>query len=315
MENDYEKFSHFKELGYISGESFFSNTRGWKSSINQDKRFTYEMCKNNLGKKNFQLDISCEINHLILSKKAIALFASYGEIFPIFTESKKKSFFGFYPNKSVLDKDVINLKLSDYDVDIQGNYNWGRIIFNKNIEKSGMDFFVIDEKMSSFYVTEGFKESLYHHNLNGVEFVLEYDSDLPSDWKFEIIKSNLDNPVWGFFIREAYGFGGALKDFEEIVFDKDVVEEQPYLKIYEDYKDYLSISSEIYPNLSQYDVLCISNRELGDAVKKLNLFTRFLSEYKIFLKRKYIALCPSIEVFDDGVMINGRFIKGLTVID
>ena len=309
LKNNYDDFSHFIEMR----DYFVNDTWEWNSPV-LNKIYRHEMGRSNKNLKNFKLDVSRKINYLILSDRAKPLFEEYRTFFNIETDSKKKNFNGFFPNKCVIDSSFIDLRTSDYEVLEDGNLHLKNVFFLKNIENIDFELFVIEGQNSTIYITDKMKEKLERENLGGFSFnLIAYDSNKPdySEWKLNVIKDGIKEHKWSDVIRKVYNFNGSVDGFEKIVENKFLVEEQPFLELYEQYKDFLYIQDSEYPLITKYEALCAKNEKLLDKVNQLRLFFSFLREKDIFIKSKYSMLCPKVDFFADGAMVGGRFIKGL----
>ncbi len=291
---------------------FTQNTLRWTDNL-KEETYYYDIDSSLSGKKNFNVDISLQNNHLILSDKACELFKKYGTLFDVQTKSKRKLFRGFFPNKCISDSSYLNLRTSDFYILDNGNISFSHIYFNEKIKDIKLEVFVIDNVLLTIYVTDEFKKKIEQKGLLGLDFILVYDSSLPVDWKFQVIKDGLDNPDYEDVIRKVYGFSGDVKDFDLYVTDKEVVEEQPFLELYEKYQSQISTISKDYPLITEYQVLCVLDKNLRDFIPYLKKFNQFLIDKNIFLKTKYIGMFPQIDIFEDGVMVGGRFAKGLKI--
>lgn len=305
---------NYSQFFIVGSNYFYNNTLYWHDTLKNETYF-YEMRKSSKGVRNFNIDISVQLNHLLLSDRAKPLFEKFGDFFDVHTESKRKKFTGFFPNKCIVSNSVINSKLSDSRIMENENIIYDNVFFNKKIEDIDWDSFVVSDVASTIYISDKMKELLEATGLLGFESRLVYDSDLSLNWKFDLIKDNLDCPNWGRIIREAYNFYGSLDDFESVVPDKELVEEQPFSEIYEQYKNDISSISDSYQYISKYHIKCALSKNLRDVTKKLSSFYSFLNEKGIFLKRRYIGLFPDVKMFADGVMIGGMFAKGLKIED
>ena len=132
--------------------------------------------KSEEGKRNFQMDIGIiDGSLMILSEKAINVLKNIieetGQIIPIETESKKKKFFGFYPNKNVYDSSIINFEKSDWKQAEKGKIIH-KVVLNNNYPKDDYLFTLFDVR-TSIYVTEKFKELVEKHDLKGFDFSKE----------------------------------------------------------------------------------------------------------------------------------------------
>lgn len=162
----------------------------------KQEMYLYDITPALNGKKNFKFDVSLQNNHIILSDNACDLFENYGTFFDIKTASKRKFFKGFFPNKCVLDDSYLNLKTSDFKVLDSGNIAFSRVCFNKKIEDIDFELFVVNSVLLTIYVTDEFKKKIEQKGLLGLDFILVYDSSLPVDWKFQVIKDALNDPAW-----------------------------------------------------------------------------------------------------------------------
>lgn len=308
LKNNYDDFSHFIEMR----DYFVNDTWGWNSPV-LNKTYRHEMGRSNKNLKNFKLDVSRKINYLILSDKARKLFELYGTFFEIETDSKRKKFHGFFPNKCIVSNELADLRISEYEISENGKLNLGNFFFKKEIESLDLDLFVV-EGSSYIYVTDRFKEKLEKEGLGGFSFnAVVYDSSQENyvDWKLKVIKEALESSKWSRIVRSAYKFNDDVTSFESIVENRFLVEEQPFLELYEQYKDLFYVDDLDYPTISKYEAVLAKNKNLLEQVNKLREFFYFLREKNIFLKNKYLVLFPKVKYFNDGAMVGGHFAKGL----
>ncbi len=308
LKNNYDDFSHFIEMR----DYFVNDTWEWNSPV-LNKIYRHEMGRSNKNLKNFKLDVSRKINYLILSDRAKPLFEEYGTFFEIETDSKRKKFVGFFPNKCIVSNELADLRISEYEISENGKLNLGNFFFKKEIESLDLDLFVV-EGSSYIYVTDNFKEKLEKEGLGGFSFnALVYDSSQENyvDWKLKVIKEALESVKWGDVVRSAYKFNDDIACFEDIIKNRFLIEEQPFLELYEQYKDLIYLDDLDYPIISKYEVILAKNKNLLEQINRLRKFLSFLQEKNIFLKKKYRMLFPGVKYFNDGVMIGGHFAKGL----
>ena len=171
---DLENYSYFHEKYTDVHNMFIDKYWSWKHiDLNIYEPVKYELYAGDNGRKNYQMDISTFTNGLIIfSEKAIEVLKDIlektGQIVPIVTESKRKKFFGFYPNKNVYDDSIINFEKSEYNQYEKGKV-FHKIVLNNNYPKNDYIFVLFDEPMIVF-VTEKFKELVEKNNLKGFEF-------------------------------------------------------------------------------------------------------------------------------------------------
>lgn len=314
LECDFDNFSHFYDNNsYENG--FAKQSYFWHESVNHNIIYKYRMNRNNKGLKNFKLDISVDVNHLILSDKAVAVLKDIldksGTFFEIETGSKRKKFTGFFPNKCILPRSIIDYKTPGYKAVKKNKDNE-----NKTIENITSDMFVIDGVSFFILVSEKMKTLIEESGLGGVKFDVYYDSEIPRDWKFQIIKSHLDDSEWGEVIRKAYNYYGKAENFDDIIIEKDNAEELPFIPFYEQDKE-LIMEERLNPTrglaLTKQQMSFLQNKEIREERDVLRRFYQFLSTFKINvdLKTDYMSLFSNIEVFKDGTMVDGHFFKGI----
>lgn len=313
---DFDNFSHFYNNNSYD-DRFIRHSRQWEDEVNHNILYKYKMDRSDRGLRNFKLDVSINSNHLILSDRAISFLKETldksGTFFEIETDSKRKKFTGFFSNKCIVPDSVINYKTTAWEIFNGERRVCGITYFNKTIENIELDLFVVSGIVYEIYVTEKMKDFIEANNFGGLRFDLAYDSELPMDWKFDIIKSHLDNAEWGEIICKAYNYYGKAEDFDSFVIDKEIIEEQPFIPFYEKDKECIDRYMESLTTglvLSEYHMSFMNSKAKRNNGEILGNFRNFLSTFEIHLKSIYLPLFPNIRVFDDGTMFGGHFFKG-----
>lgn len=173
LTSDLEKYSHFLEQYKNVDETFIKKYWNWKYiDLNLYEPVIYKLYPGDNGKKNYHMDISTSHGLIIFSEKAIVvlrdILESSGQIVPIITESKRKKFFGFYPNKNIYNDSIINFNKSEFNQYEKGKV-FGKIILNNNYPKDDYIFSLSSYSMGCF-VTENFKNLVEKYNLQGFDF-------------------------------------------------------------------------------------------------------------------------------------------------
>lgn len=177
LKQDLENYANFLEQWDNLENTFHNKYWNWKD-VNLD---TYQPIKVKLytsdtGKKNFKTDISRITGGLfIFSEKAIQVLKEIleqtGQVIPIETESKRKKFYGFYPNKNTYNDSIINLEKSVWREAEKGKII-NRLVLNNSYPKDDYLFTLFDEPMDAF-VTEKFKDLVEKNDLKGFDFSKE----------------------------------------------------------------------------------------------------------------------------------------------
>ncbi|NCP98232.1 hypothetical protein GW796_00595 [archaeon] len=172
LKSDLENYSHFLEIRENVDNMFIDKYWKWKDiELNTYEPVKYELCAGDNGKKNYKMDISTSHGLIILSEKAVNvlkdILGKTGQIVPIVTKSKRKKFFGFYPNKNIYDDSIINFEKSDYAQYEKGKV-FRNIVLNNKYPKDDYIFTLASYAMGSF-VTEKFKELIEENDLKGFE--------------------------------------------------------------------------------------------------------------------------------------------------
>lgn len=151
-----------------------SRDNRWHSFGKQYREIKLELCKNDLGKKNYQCDFSGALNpFFVISEQALDklgdILKPRGEILSVVTESKKKKFFGYYPTNSL--EGCFDKKLSIYREYPNGLMIEKPVLIAKNI--SDEYIFSIEEDISRVFVTDKFKQRVEEAGLLGFDFSIE----------------------------------------------------------------------------------------------------------------------------------------------
>lgn len=172
--SDFENYSFFLEKYDQVNNRFVNKYWGWKAiNLNNYELVQYELCTAGNRKRNYQTDISTFSGGLLVfSEKATEalkeILEQNGQLVPIITESKRKKFIGFYPNKNIYDDSIINLEKSEYAQYEKGKV-FSKIVLNNNYPKDDYIFTLKSYAMHSF-VTEKFKDLVETHSLKGFDF-------------------------------------------------------------------------------------------------------------------------------------------------
>lgn len=179
LKQDLENFAHFIDQWDKLEDSFSSQYWGLKTiDLNAFKPLKLKLYASDTGKKNYQTDISFITGGLfIFSEKAINIFKEIldktGQIIPIETESKKKNFYGFFPNKNIYDDSIINLDKSVWRQAEKGKIIT-KLVLNHNYPQNDFLFTLCDSP-SICLVTDKFKELVENHDLKGFDFSKEIE--------------------------------------------------------------------------------------------------------------------------------------------
>ena len=180
LKEDSKNYSVFYET-YDSLENvFIKKYWGWQTiDLENYQPVKFKLYKSDDGKKNFQMDIGIESSLIILSERAINVLKDIleqtGQIIPIDTESKRKKFYGFYPNKNVYPSSAINFNKSKWKK-VDKEKIMHKTILNSDSLKDDPLFVLSDDPMK-VYVTEKFKEIVENNNLNGLDFSVVLPSE------------------------------------------------------------------------------------------------------------------------------------------
>jgi hypothetical protein len=183
LKTDSENYARFIEQRDNLDSSFTYKYWEWKHiDLETYQPVKLKLYRSDTGKKNFQTDIVTISGHLIiLSEKAVNVLKDIldktGQIIPVETESKRKKFYGFYPNKNVYDSSVINWnksKWEDVEKDNIIRKSIKKLVLNSNYPKDDYLFTLFDERMT-VYVTDKFKELVEKNGLLGFDFSREIE--------------------------------------------------------------------------------------------------------------------------------------------
>ena len=177
LREDTENYAHFIEQQDNVDKTFFNKYWEWKTiDLETYQPVKLKLYASDTGKKNFQTDIALiNGNLLILSEKSVNILKNIleqtGQIIPVETESKKKKFYGFYPNKNVYDSSIINFEKSDWRQAEKGKVIYKLILNNKYPQNDHL--FTLFDVRTSIYVTDKFKELVEKNDLKGFDFSRE----------------------------------------------------------------------------------------------------------------------------------------------
>lgn len=171
---DFDHHTSFLEQYDDVHNMFIDKYRDWKNiDISTYEPVVLHTYRTQEGIKNFKMDITPAAHGLIiLSEKAVEVLKDVldgtGQIIPIVTDSKRKKFYGFYPNKNVYTLSIVNMDKTDYRQAPKGKLFY-KIILNEKYPKNDY-IFTIDEVLSEIFVTDKFKELVEENNLGGLSF-------------------------------------------------------------------------------------------------------------------------------------------------
>lgn len=177
LKQDTENYANFVEISDNLEDSFYYKYWGLKIiDLNKFRPIQLKLYASDTGKKNYQTDISYIGGaSFAFSESAIKVFKDIfeetGQIFPIQTESKRKKFFGFYPNKKPYDGSIINFEKSVWRQAEKGKIIT-KLVLNNNYPKEEYLFTLWDHP-SYCFVTEKFKELVKKNDLKGFDFTKE----------------------------------------------------------------------------------------------------------------------------------------------
>lgn len=171
---DFEHHTSFLEQFDDVDNMFFRKYLDWKKvDIETYQPVILHNYRTQEGIKNFKMDITpSERGLIVLSERAVECLSDIlektGQILPIATNSKRKKFYGFSPNKNVYDLSVINLEKSEWKQSVNGKL-FHKVVFNSKYPKDDYIFTVYGGPLDIF-VTDKFKELVEKNNLGGLSF-------------------------------------------------------------------------------------------------------------------------------------------------
>jgi hypothetical protein len=173
LKEDSKNYSVFYEIYDNLDNVFIKKYWGWQTiDLDDYQPVKFKLYKSDEGKKNFQMDIGIESSLIILSERAVEVLKDIldktGQIIPIETESIRKKFYGFYPNKNIYNSSVINLNKSKWKK-VEKEKIMYKTIFNSDALKND-PLFVLSDDPLKVYVSEEFKEIVENNNLKGLDF-------------------------------------------------------------------------------------------------------------------------------------------------
>lgn len=127
-----------------------------------------------IQEKNYQFDISGSLGpFFVFSEAAIECLSDIlkprGQILPVLTESKKKSYWGYYPTNSL--GNCFDRNNSKYRTAERGLIIERPALVSLNIIDDYL--FCIDEDISRVFVTDKFKNQVEEAGLLGFDFSVE----------------------------------------------------------------------------------------------------------------------------------------------
>lgn len=172
-----ENHCSFIEDYHDSQESIMNQVldRNW-TKFEKYRPIVLELRKSDSGKKNYRFDFSAALKpFFVFSENAQKLLGDIlfqrGQFLKVITNSKKKTFVGYYPT-NVFPKGVLDLNKSEYV-----KYPNGLLIRRPVLIKSKIPdqyLFTIEEDISRVFVTDKFKQLVEDNNLVGFGFA-EHD--------------------------------------------------------------------------------------------------------------------------------------------
>lgn len=169
-------FSYFIEKYDNLENRFWNKYLNWQEvDLNIYIQVKYELHRSDLGNKNFKFDVSVSCAGLIiLSEKAVNVFKDIlvqkGQIIPINVDSKRKKFFGFYPNKNVYSLGIVDLEKSEYSDFLNGNGKSFKKLVLKNSYPKDDYLFTIRDVTQEIFLTEKFKNLVEENGLKAFAF-------------------------------------------------------------------------------------------------------------------------------------------------
>lgn len=176
LQEDLENYSVFYEDLKNQENTFFDKYYGWQYiDLKTYKPIKFKLYRNYKGIKNVKKDISITSGLMILSEKALEvlkpILEGKGQFVTIEMESKRKKFFGFYPNNSGYGLNILNMGKTDWRQAERGKIFY-RYVFNENYPKEEY-LFTLNEALSIIFVTDKFRELIEKHDLKGLDFSRE----------------------------------------------------------------------------------------------------------------------------------------------
>jgi len=176
LESDVTNYCSFIQ-DYPEGEESIMGRAvddAWKPFDDGYKAITLELRSNDMGKKNYQFDFSSALTpFFVISEHALNklgdILLPRGQVLPVKTESKKKTFWGYYPTNM-----------------LSGCFDRERSVFREAthgliIEKAVLKadkitdeyLFSIEEDISRVFVTAEFRCRVEEEGLIGFDFSVE----------------------------------------------------------------------------------------------------------------------------------------------
>lgn len=176
LQENLEEYSGFYEVFETLDETFFNKYCYWKEiDLYKYQPVKFRLFRNYKGLKNFKKDIALKSGLMILSQKALEVFKPFienkGQIIQIETDSKRKKFFGFYPNNCGYSLEIVNLKKTDW-IQAEKGKMFYKFVFNNKYPKEDY-LFTLNEALITIFVTEKFKDLVEKNDLKGLDFSKE----------------------------------------------------------------------------------------------------------------------------------------------
>lgn len=176
LKSDVTNFCSFIEVYPTGQESMIGRAmdQDWREFGDDYTPVTLKQCRSDTGKKNFQFDFSSMLSpFFVFSETALIaledILLPRGQILPVTTESKKKSFFGYYPTNPLhgcFDKEKSEYREAEHGLIIERP-----ILIAKNISDEYL--FSIEEDISRVFVTDKFKQRVEEAGLLAFDFSWE----------------------------------------------------------------------------------------------------------------------------------------------
>ncbi|MBL0872206.1 hypothetical protein HLB02_02255 [Serratia nevei] len=175
LQSDVTNFCSFIQDYPEGEESIMGRVRSahWKPLINYTP-VMLELRSNDTGKRNYQFDFSSALSpFFVLSENVLDelgdILLPRGQVLPVLTESKRKTFWGYYPTNVLsgcFDRENSLFRESE-----------GKFLIRKpalNADKITDDYlFSIEEDIGRVFVTEAFRQRVEGSGLLGFDFSVE----------------------------------------------------------------------------------------------------------------------------------------------
>lgn len=172
LKSNTRDYSFFLQKNIVGdGISKDSIRQKWIPFSNYDRPIQLDLMPSDLGKKNYQLDISSFLSpFFIFSQDSIDklndILLPRGQLMNIMTESKRKKFYGFYltnPLSGCFDREKSTFREYPKGLMIEKV-----VLISSNITDEYI--FSIEEDISRVFVTDAFIKRVKDANLKGFDF-------------------------------------------------------------------------------------------------------------------------------------------------